>query len=71
MKKFQAVVNEVYMRILEQETTPAAIPQTGGPVTPSTTGEPPPAPAAPAPAPEQPRPEGQPLTSPGKVFLID
>lgn len=71
MKKFQAVVNEVYMRILEQETTPAAIPQTGGPVTPSTTGEPPPAPAASAPAPEQPRPEGQPLTSPGKVFLID
>lgn len=70
MKKFQAVVNEVYARILEQETVPAAIPQTGGPVTPTTTGqEPAPAPA-PAPAPE-PTQEPQPLTPAGKVFLID
>ena len=66
MKKFQAVVNEVYARILEQETVPAAIPQTGGPVTPTTTGEQPP--QQPEPAPE---PETQPLTAPGKVFLID
>lgn len=66
MKKFQAVVNEVYARILEQETVPPAIPQTGGPVTPTTTGEQPP--QQPAPAPE---PETQPLTAPGKVFLID
>jgi hypothetical protein len=71
MKKFNSLVNEVYARILEQETTPAAIPQTGGPVTPTTTGEQPPLPIPDTPAPEQPAEEPKPLTSEGKVFLID
>jgi|688.fasta_scaffold223126_2 hypothetical protein len=72
MKRFNSLVNEVYAKILEQETVPAAIPQTGGPVTPTTAGEQPPAPAPEQPAaPEQPVQEPKPLTSEGKVFLID
>lgn len=72
MKKFNSLVTEVYARILEQPVTPAAIPQTGGPVVPVGAGEQPPVPPlAPAPAPEQPQGEPQPLTSAGKVFLID
>lgn len=71
MKRFNSLVTEVYARILEQPVVPPAIPQTGGPVVPVGAGEQPPVPPLAAPAPEQPQAEPQPLTSAGKVFLID
>lgn len=66
MKKFDELVNKYYSSVLlEQEAAPA-IPQDGGP-----TAQPAaPAPAAPAPAAPAPEPEAKPMTSEGKMFLV-
>lgn len=74
MKKFDTLVNSVYSKILlEQEQQ--AIPQNGGPVQPGAPTDQLPQAQAAAPAEEPPPAEepapAEPLSSEGKVFLVD
>lgn len=79
MKKFDTIVNKVFVNLLSEAPLPIpGLDQTGGPQMPPAGAAPAPAagPAAAPAQPEQPAPaeepkEPKPLTSPGRAYLVD